>query len=140
MEPIGIFRTSSDPIMLRRTYDISAVCCRRGHEKDNPTVIRLQGEAECSLLRAVCIGTAVAAGIAVIRSVGTMAAAAKARRRLKRRYEEKMRSERLRLRCTEKEMQDAETAVKILQKAAKAAKKSGADTQKSEKGRCGGPA
>ncbi len=114
----------SGPVMLRKSYDVSTVCYRRGHEKDSPMEIRFQGEMEYSLLRAVLIGTAVTAGISSLCAISHMMIAARYRRRFKKKYEEKCRAEKYKRQCMEQKLHHAEkTAVSAAVKASNTIKK-----------------
>lgn len=74
------------PVMLHRNYDISTSCYRKGDD-GQPMELRLQGETEYSLLRALVVIGCTAGGICVLCRIGKMINEAKIRRRCRKKME-----------------------------------------------------
>lgn len=85
-EQVKELRGTSCPVMLHQRCDISAACYRKG-EDGQPMELRVQGEAEYSLLRALAVGGCTVLGVYVLCRAGKLIREAKIRRRCRKKME-----------------------------------------------------
>lgn len=92
-----------NPLILRRTYDITAACTRQNtDEGDEPLALHIRGERSTPLLRYAVIGAA-AIGVAVTAMyLSRVCREWQIRRKYARRYAERLREQRYRMQMREK--------------------------------------
>ena len=94
---------NQNPLIIRRTYDITAACTRlNGEEEDAPLTVHIRGERATPLLRCAVIGAA-AVGIAVSASlVYRMSREWQVRRKYARKYADRLKEQRLKMQLRRK--------------------------------------
>ncbi|MBE6657968.1 MAG: hypothetical protein E7604_05925 [Ruminococcaceae bacterium] len=93
---------ADDPIVIRRTYDISAECGRQKKDGDTPPVVlHFRGEKTTPLLRCAAIGMTVIGAAAAIMLFCRIRRDWQLRRRYARRYAERLKNQRLRMKHRE---------------------------------------
>lgn len=92
-----------NPLIIRRTYDISAACTRQNTgEGEEPLALHIRGERSTPLLRYAVIGAA-AIGVAVTAMyLSRVCREWQLRRKYARRYAERLREQRYRMQMREK--------------------------------------
>lgn len=92
-----------NPLIIRRTYDISAACTRQNTvEGEEPLALHIRGERSTPLLRYAVIGAA-AIGVAVTAMyLSRVCREWQLRRKYARRYTERLREQRYRMQMREK--------------------------------------
>ena len=93
----------ANPLIIRRTYDITAACTRSGSGEDDPPLsVHIRGERTTPLLRCVILGAA-AVGVAVSASwFCRMSREWQIRRKYAHKYAERLKEQRLRIQLRRK--------------------------------------
>ncbi|MBR5869649.1 MAG: hypothetical protein IKZ09_01310 [Clostridia bacterium] len=101
-----------DPLVLRRTYDISAVCGRSGDKSgDGAVLMRVRGTKTTPLVRCIAVGAALVVGIAAIAACCRIRQSMRLQRKLARRYADQYQKKLYRIRRrAEKTASDRQTS------------------------------
>lgn len=92
-------KNAKNPVILRRTYDLSAALCRRQtKDSDAPAVLHMSGTCETPLLRCMLLGAAACGLVLSFCMLKRMCLSAKLRRRYARRYADMLRARKMRMR------------------------------------------
>ena len=99
-----------DPLVLRRTYDISAVCGRKSDKSgDGAVLMRVRGTKTTPLVRCIAVGAALLCGIAAIAACCRIRQSMKLRRKYARRYADQYQKKLYRIRRAQKSASDRQT-------------------------------
>lgn len=92
-------KNAKNPVVLRRSYDLSAALCRRQtKDSDAPAVLHMNGTCETPLLRCMLLGAAACGLVLSFCMLKRMCLAAKLRRRYARRYADMLRTQKMHMR------------------------------------------
>ncbi len=98
----------NNPLVIRRTYDITAACTRQNADADDePLSVHIRGERTTPLLRCAVIGAAAVGTVMTAMYLSRACREWRIRRSCARRYAERLRDQRYRM---QNRMQKHETA------------------------------
>ncbi len=87
-------KEKKSPLVLYRSYDVTAVCGRRGEKagtyQGKPMELHLSGEGESPLMHLFLLGCAAISAAMVISAVGKFVCAARYKHRYQKKYAEKL--------------------------------------------------
>ena len=87
-------KEKKEPLVLYRSYDITAVCGRRGEKagtyQGKPMRLHLSGEGECPLVRIALLALTAVSTMMLVSACGKLLCAARYKRRYQKKYTQKL--------------------------------------------------